>query len=114
MEVTAPTPTFADHFSRAANRRAWQVGAWTMLMAMLVGAAFGIAPVASVVLIVGVAIPILFWRYPRACLYTIFGAVSLSGRRKAGQRVRWEEGRLQFTRPHQALFLLHQSAGEYQ
>jgi O-antigen ligase len=44
---------------------------------VVLGVAYGFAPIIPFILIVGLAIPVLFWRFPRACLYTIFGAACM-------------------------------------
>lgn len=50
---------------------------WSLLVAAILGASFGFSPVAPLVLLTAAAIPLLFWRFPRACLYTLVASVCL-------------------------------------
>jgi O-antigen ligase len=60
-----------------AQRRSRGVWAWSGLAAVILGLAYGLSPIVPVVLIVGLAIPVLFWRYPRACFYTIMASACM-------------------------------------
>ncbi|MGV3722002.1 MAG: O-antigen ligase family protein [Actinomycetota bacterium] len=77
IDASAPVNTFADEFVRIARRRSAKISGWTVVAAIILGAAFGFASIAPFVLIVAIGIPVLFWRYPRACLYAVLGSVCL-------------------------------------
>ncbi|MCC2667872.1 MAG: hypothetical protein K0Q72_343, partial [Armatimonadetes bacterium] len=77
IQLQAVAPGSADHFARKSLLRSRGLAGWGVLAAVVLGAAYGIAPIIPFVLIAGLVIPVLFWCYPRACLYTIFGAACM-------------------------------------
>jgi O-antigen ligase len=75
FEATADTALFANHYVRAESRRKRWLTVWSLVLAVALGAICGLSPVAPFALLVAIAVPLLFWRYPHACLYLVFGAV---------------------------------------
>ena len=77
IQLQAVSPGSADDFARQAYHRSRKLIGWSLLAAVLLGVTYGISPILPVILIAGLVIPALFWCYPRACLYTVFGSVCM-------------------------------------
>lgn len=77
FDVPAPAQPIAEDFARAASSRSTKIALGSVLAAIVMGVAFGVSPIAPLILLVGAAIPVLFWCFPRACFYLVLGSVCL-------------------------------------
>ncbi len=71
----------SDEFLASSRRRRMWLAVGGILLALLVGVSFvGVGkdtPLAPLALLLAVLTPVVLWRYPRACLYILFGAACL-------------------------------------
>lgn len=66
-----------EQLAAAARRQEQTFFLWALLLAILTGAAFALSPVAAPVVVLGVALPFLLWRYPTLCLYLVLASACL-------------------------------------